>query len=214
MRVEETVVVLCVESGGKERSAETGQEGLEDVPDYQDSLRQYALGLAEQESTSTSSSPAPKDEENSAEGDHSEETSKKKRKVPGHPSNLQPFPMHPPPPHMMPNGYPMPPYHMPPYHPGNHHLPPEGRRNGAGYPPDAYYSPSAHAAPYRVPGYPPPPPPGMSKQGKQVSFTGSRPLNLPGQFIVRATHFRSEIGQSHSEIPMQSSQNARFGCSK
>ena len=37
-----------------------------------------------------------------------------------------------------------------------------------------------------------------------------RPLNLPGQFIVRATHFHSEIGQSHSEIPAQSSHNARF----
>ena len=34
-----------------------------------------------------------------------------------------------------------------------------------------------------------------------------RPLNLPGQFIVRATHFHSEIGLSHSEIPAQSSHN-------
>ena len=41
-----------------------------------------------------------------------------------------------------------------------------------------------------------------------------RPLNLPGQFIVRATHFHSEIGQSHSEIPAQSSHNARFGGTK
>ena len=38
-----------------------------------------------------------------------------------------------------------------------------------------------------------------------------RPLNLPGQFIVRATDFYSEIALSHSEIPVQSSHNARFG---
>ena len=32
-----------------------------------------------------------------------------------------------------------------------------------------------------------------------------RPLNLLGQFIVRATHFHSEIVLSHSEIAVQSS---------
>ena len=47
-----------------------------------------------------------------------------------------------------------------------------------------------------------------------VASNNSRPLNLPGQFIVRATHFHSEIGLSHSEIPVQSSHNARFGVTK
>ena len=45
-------------------------------------------------------------------------------------------------------------------------------------------------------------------------MSSCRPLNLLGQFIVRATHFHSEIGQSHSEIPAQSSHNARFGGTK
>ena len=33
-----------------------------------------------------------------------------------------------------------------------------------------------------------------------MPMSNNRPLNLPGQFIVRATHFHSEIGQSNSEI--------------
>ena len=36
-----------------------------------------------------------------------------------------------------------------------------------------------------------------------------RPLNLPCQFTVRATHYHSEIGLSHSEICVQLSHDTR-----
>ena len=38
----------------------------------------------------------------------------------------------------------------------------------------------------------------------------SRPLNLLGPFTVRATHFHSEIGLSHSEICVRSIHDTRF----
>lgn len=161
--------MACIAEGGsKERSAETGQEGLEDVPDYQDSLRQYTLGLGDQETSSTSSSPAPPHKEGGEKSTSQRDQAdgnQRKRKAPDHTSNLQMYPPHPPPPHMMPNGYPMPPYHMPPYPPGqSHHLPPEERRNGAGFPPDGYFPPGP--MPYKLPGYPPlPHTPNMPKQG-------------------------------------------------
>jgi hypothetical protein len=149
--------------GGKERSAETGQEGLEDVPDvpdYQESLRKYALGLSEQgpapspphgggKEMGESSTPSHKIPP--GQGDNNMESRKRKASS-HHPSPLV-YPG-------MPNGYP--PYPMPPYHhpaaaaaaAAHHHLQQEGgdRRNGAGgYPPDAYYSP--HPSPYRMPPY-------------------------------------------------------------
>ena len=37
-----------------------------------------------------------------------------------------------------------------------------------------------------------------------------RPLILSGQFTVRATHFHSEIGLSHSEICVLLSHDTRF----
>ena len=45
-----------------------------------------------------------------------------------------------------------------------------------------------------------------------LSLSMSRLLNLPDQFTVRATHFHSEMGLSHSEleISLQSSHDARF----
>ena len=54
----------------------------------------------------------------------------------------------------------------------------------------------------------------FERERNQCSVSKTRPLNLPGQFIVRTTHFHSEIGQSHSEIPVQSSHNERFGGTK
>ena len=158
---------MCVvEGSGKERSAETGQEGLEDVPDYQESLRQYTLGLGGKES---SASPSQKeggggeDKPTSQKENHMDQ--KRKRKASDHAPSLQQDPP-PPPPHMMPNGYPMPPYPMPPYHHPTHmhpHLPPEERRNGAGFPSDAFFPPPPNG-PYRMPGYPPHP--NMPKPGQ------------------------------------------------
>ena len=154
---------LCSgEGGGKERSAETGQEGLEDVPDYQESLRKYALGLGEQE-------------ENSGKNEESTASNVANSKKPGDPKSsnkvekANPSQYHgpPPPPHFphgVPNGYP---YPMPHYHPGlPHRLPAEGERtNGAGFPPDGYY-PHPPPGRFRMPAYPPHP--SMLKQGMQT----------------------------------------------
>ena len=146
--------------GSKERSAETGQEGLEDVPDYQESLRKYTLGLGEQ-GVHEPPPPAPHNKEqseasattaNRTPGEN--HTDSRKRKAPSH-SSPHMFPGMPPP-HALPNGYPPYPY-LPAAAASHHHFPvPDGsdRRNGAsGYPPDAYYPP--HAALYRMPPYPP-----------------------------------------------------------
>lgn len=136
------------------------------MPDYQDSLRQYTLGLGEHEtSNSNSSSPAhnegaKKSVDPPNQGEMQLDT-KRKRKAPDHASNLQRYPSNTPP-HMMPNGYP---YHMPPYHPGHsHHIPPDERRNGAGFPPDPYFS---NPGPCRAPFYPPHP--SMTRPGNNYT---------------------------------------------
>lgn len=132
------------EGDGKERSAETGQEGLEDVPDYQESLRQYALRLGGKPANrvggeATTLPSHEKQGESLPDG-------RRKRKASDNTSSPQPYPPHLPAP-IMPNGYPMLPYHMPPYNPSHaHHLTLEERRNGVGFPSD-YGSPH-----YRMPG--------------------------------------------------------------
>ena len=136
------MLVYPGEGGGKERSAETGQEGLEDVPDYQESLRKYALGLGEQEANSQSSHKG--NDNNSNERKPKEHRLDKKGRLPdGNPQDYRLGP----PSAGMPNGYP---YPMPHYHPGHSHPTQGERKNGAGYPADGYYPPS----PYRMP-YPP-----------------------------------------------------------
>ena len=187
-------VVMCAGEGGgsgKERSAETGQEGLEDVPDYQDSLRQYALGLAEQEeknSTETKDQASEEDGKSgskrdspSSQNQHPSRGQNKRQDTLNHldNSNQKKWREHftsghsypPASPSMMPNGYPIPPYgpHMPPYPPHQQMPPPEMmmRRNGGGFPPhplDPYYS--GHPS-YRMPYYPGPPThPTLHKQGE------------------------------------------------
>lgn len=154
------------EGGGKERSAETGQEGLEDVPDYQESLRKYALGLGDQETNCSSPSHSRERSERSRAAkpgkNHPEEGGTRKRKAPE--TGPHQYPGGP-----APNGYPMPPG---PYHSG-HHLPPFDERRNEVFPPDNLYS--SHASPYRMPGYPPyhMPRPGMKASGHDIPLAPS-----------------------------------------
>ena len=49
---------------------------------------------------------------------------------------------------------------------------------------------------------------------RKRALTKTRPLNLPGQFTVRATHFHSEIGLFHSDICVLLSHDTRFRSTK
>ena len=108
------------------------------MPDYQDSLRKYALGLGEHREGNGSSWK---------DADIPSNNKNEKMKAPGHHHGSTRYSQH----RVMPNGYPYP-YPIPPtYHPGHHHmLTEEDIRNGMGYPPPhGYYPPS-----YRMPYYP------------------------------------------------------------
>ena len=50
----------------------------------------------------------------------------------------------------------------------------------------------------------------VSELNVHINQAVHRPLNLSGQFTVRATYFHSEIGLSHSEICVLLSHDTRF----